>query len=332
LMKAVVVDSKIIDMFTSFDIEKDVFARENIEFAVENVTSPDEYIRLCRDADALLLIGTETPREVIGQLPNCKVIVRYGVGYDVVDVESCSVAGIVVCNVPDAGTMEVGGHALALALDCLRKITYYDRQIRRGNWHPRSGYILRRYSAYTFGYCGFGNIGRAAAKFASQLGCRLIAYDPCVEDEVFAAAGVTRVNFDELLAQSDLISIHAPLTKTTYHLFSKEQFNMMKPGVIIINTSRGGLVCQEDLMDAIDRGIVAAAGLDVNEQEPLTDLGSRLLSYDTVVLTPHSATESLEYFATLQEKVARTAVAVLRGDLPGNTVNREAILRWRNQK
>jgi D-3-phosphoglycerate dehydrogenase / 2-oxoglutarate reductase len=226
----------------------------------------------------------------------------------------------------------VGGHALALALNCLRKISFYDRQIRQGHWHAGAGYTLHRFSKYTFGYCGFGNIGRAAAKLAGQLGCRMIAYDPYAKDEVFAEAGVTRVSFDELLAQSDLISIHAPLSKATFHLFSKDQFARMKRGVIIINTSRGGLINQDDLMDALDEGIVAAAGLDVNEHEPLTDLSDRLLTYDTVVITPHSATESVEYFATLQERAARTAVSVLKGELPGNVINREAILKIRNQK
>lgn len=330
-MKAVIVDSKITNLFTKFDIEKEVFARENIELSIENVQGQEEYIETCRDADAVLLIGRQTPKAVIDELKKCKVLVRYGVGYDVVDVDSCSRAGIVVCNVPDAGTMEVGGHAFALALNCLRKISFYDRQIRQGIWNSGAGYTIHRYSSLTFGYCGFGNIGRAAAKFAGQLGCRRIAYDPFVSDAVFAEEGVERVGFDELLARSDMLSIHTPLVESTFHMFSKEQFDKMKRGIVIVNTSRGGLVDQEALLDAIDDGIVIAAGLDVNEYEPLTDTANRIFRYDTVTITPHCAAESVEYFDTLQERVALTAVAVLRGELPKNVINREAILSYRRE-
>ena len=259
------------------------------------------------------------------------MIVRYGVGYDVVDVDACSKAGIVVCNVPDAGTFEVAGHAFALALNCVRKITYYDRYIRSGHWHPGDGYTIHRYSEYTYGFCGFGNIARATAKYAANLNCRLIACDPYIKDDIFEQAGVKRVGFDELLAQSDIISVHALLCEETYHMFSKEQFGKMKPGMIIVNTARGGVIDQEALMDALDAGIVAAAGLDVNEYEPLTDLNNRLFQYDSVVITPHSATESEEYFKTLQERAARTAIAVLKGELPRNVINRDAILQMRKQ-
>lgn len=330
-MKAVVVDSRIIDLFTHFDIEEAIFAGENIELAIENVKTPEEYVERCKDADVLLLIGMKTPKEVVDRLPQCKVIVRYGVGYDVVDVDACSKAGIVVCNVPDAGTFEVAGHAFALALNCARKITYYDRHIRSGRWQAGSGYPLHRYSEYTYGFCGFGNIARATAKYAANLNCKRIAYDPYIKDEIFEQAGVTRVGFDELLAQSDILSVHAPLCQATYHMFSKEQFDKMKPGMIIVNTARGGVIDQEALMDALDAGIVAAAGLDVNEHEPLTDLNNRLFQYDSVVITPHSATESEEYFKTLQERAARTAIAVLKGELPYNVINRDAIAQMRNQ-
>ncbi len=324
-MKAAVVDSRIIDLFTEFNIEKEIFEKENIEFEVLNITGPEDYVRLCKDTDALLLIGLKTPKEVIRQLPKCKVIVRYGVGYDAVDVDSCSEAGIAVCNIPDAGTNEVASHAFALALDCIRKISYYDRQIRKGLWHPGSGYVIHRYSQYTFGFCGFGNIGRVTAKLTEVLGCRRIAYDPYVDDEIFKLSGVTRVSLDELLEQADVISIHIPLSKETHHLFSSDKFRKMKPGMVVINTSRGGIINQEDLLDAIDKGIVSAAGLDVNEHEPINDLNDRILQYETVVITPHSASESEEYFRTVQERAALTAIAVLKGDLPDNVINKAAI-------
>lgn len=326
-MKALVVDSKIIDLFPHFEIERRIFSEAGIELDVQNVADQAEYIRLARDADALLLIGLKTPREVIRELKKCRVIVRYGAGYDVVDVDACTEMGIALCNIPDAGSYEVGSHAFALAMDCIRKLTFYDRQIRRGTWHAGSGYPVRRFPEYTFGYCGFGNIGRIASRLAAPLGCRRIAYDPFVDAKVLQTEGVTQVTFEELLTQADIISIHTPLNAKTLHLFDAEQFRAMKRGVIIINTSRGGLVNQEALMDAMDAGIVAAAGLDVNEHEPITDMNDRLLTYDTVILTPHTATESNVYAPTLQTKAAQTAVAVLRGELPMNTINRNELFR-----
>lgn len=326
-MKAVVVDSKIIDLFKSFDQEKRIFADAGIDFVVGNARNDDEYVELCHDTEALLLIGLRTPRHVIERLKKCKVIVRYGVGYDCVDIPACSDHGIVVCNVPDAGTIEVASQAFALALNCMRKISYYDRQIHRGHWHAGEGYAIHRVSTQTFGFCGFGNIARVTAHYAASLGCRLIGYDPFVEKAQFDKAGVEQVSFDELLAQSDVISVHTPLNEHTHHMFCKPVFEKMKRGMIIVNTSRGGVICQNDLMDAIDAGIVTAAGLDVNECEPLTDVNNRILQYENIVLTPHSAAESVEYFITLQERAAQTAVQVLNGTLPRNVLNRDGITK-----
>lgn len=328
-MKAVVVDSNIIDLFKSFGQEERIFADAGIDFVVGNARNDQEYIALCGDADALLLIGLRTPRHVIERLKNCKVIVRYGVGYDCVDIPACSDHGIVVCNVPDAGTDDVASHAFALALNCMRKIGYYDRQIHRGHWHAGEGYTIHRLSTQTFGLCGFGSIARVVARYAAVLGCRLIGYDPFVDDASFEQHGVKKVSFEELLQQSDVISIHTPLNEHTRHMFSKPVFEKMKRGMIIVNTSRGGVVCQDDLLDAIDAGIVKACGLDVNECEPLTDVNNRILQYDNVVLTPHSAAESVEYFIALQERAARTVIEVLNGELPRNVINREQIIKKR---
>jgi len=328
-MKAVVVDSKIIDLFKTFDQEERIFAAAGIDFVVGNARNDEEYVELCKDVDALLLIGLNTPRRVIEQLNKCKVIVRYGVGYDAVDVPACSERGIVVCNVPDAGTEEVGTQAFALALNCMRKIGFYDRQIHRGNWSGGEGYALHRPSSQTFGLCGFGGIARVTARLAAALGCRLIAFDPYVDPAQFEKAGVEQVSFDELISQSDVISIHTPLNEHTRYMFCKPVFEKMKRGMILVNTSRGGVVCQDDLLDAMDAGIVIAAGLDVNEYEPLTDLSNRIFQYDNVILTPHSAAESIEYFITLQQRAAQTVVDVLNGNLPKNVINRDRILEKR---
>lgn len=331
-MNVVVVDSRIIELFTRFDIEREIFDQAGIAFTVENASSPEEYVQACKDADALLLIGFSTTRWILDRLPRLKAIIRYGVGYDAVDVGACSEKGIVVANVPDAGIYEVASHTFALMLNLMRKVGYYDRQLRRGNWHPGEGYQLHRFCKYTVGFCGFGNIARIAAQYAANMGWHMIACDPFVKEEVFEEYHVERVDFDTLLKTSDLISIHTPLNDNTRHMFSNEVFSRMKPGMLLVNTSRGGVIDQEALMNAIDKGLVAGAGLDVLETEPLKDTSDRLYSYDTVIVTPHSATESEEYFITLQEKAALTAVAILNGELPSNVINRDAIARCRTKK
>jgi D-3-phosphoglycerate dehydrogenase len=242
---------------------------------------------------------------------------------------ACSDKGIVVCNVPDAGTDEVATHTFALALDCIRKVSFYNNEIHKGMWHGGEGYCIHRLSTQTFGFCGFGRIARLVAKYAAAFDCKLIGYDPLVDKSQFENSGVKKVSFDELLEQSDIISVHTPLNDQTRHLFSKPVFGKMKPGMIIVNTSRGGVICQDDLMDAMDAGIIKAAGLDVNECEPLTDTNNRILKYKNIVLTPHSAAESIEYFIALQQRAAETAVRVLNGELPDNVLNRKEILKLR---
>lgn len=323
-MKAVLVDN-----FWKFDPEKEkkIFEKEGIEFVVANVTDDDDYVAKCKDADAVLIGMRKTPPEVIQKLEKCKVMVRYGIGYDVIDVDACNKKKIAVCNIPDYCIEEVAAHTAALALDCLRQITYRNKLVHQAKWIGEAhGYSVKRLSTLTYGLCGFGNIARKTAEHMKSFGFKLVAYDPFVKEEVFEAAGVKKVSLDELCKISDIISVHVPLSKETFHLIAKPQFDIMKKGAIIINTSRGGLVCQEDLLDAIDAGIVKAAGLDVLETEPLTNINERILKYDSIVLTPHFAFNSDESFEELREKVVLSAIKVLKGELPNNVVNKKNLI------
>jgi len=324
MMKAVLVDN-----FWNFDPkrEKEMFQKEGIEFIVANVSDDDDYVKKCKDADAVLIGMRKTPPEVIEKLEKCKVMVRYGIGYDVIDLEACNKKGIAVCNIPDYCIEEVAAHTAALALDCLRQITYRNGLVRQMKWIGHEhGYSVKRLSGLTYGLCGFGNIARKTAEYMKGFGFKLTAYDPYVSDEVFNQAGVKKASLEDLCKTADIISVHVPLSKDTFHLISKPQFDIMKKGVIIINTSRGGLVCQEDLLDAIDKGIVKAAGLDVLETEPLTNKNERILKYDNIVLTPHFAFNSEESFDELREKVVMSAIKVLKGELPFNVVNKKYLL------
>jgi D-3-phosphoglycerate dehydrogenase len=306
-------------------MEKKMFAEHGIELVTTDIENEEDYVAKCKDADAILIVFAQTPKNVIDRLEKCKVMVRYGVGYDVIDVDACTKKGIAVCNIPDYCAEEVAAHAAALALDCLRKITIYDRTIHAGKWNGNAGYPISRLSSLTFGLCGFGNIARTAAKFMKGFGFNMIAYDPYLGDDVFAAQGVKKVDLEELCKTSDIISVHVPLSKETNHLIAKPQFDMMKKGVIIINTSRGGLVCQEDLLDAVDAGIVKAAGLDVLETEPITDPNERILKYDNIILTPHAAAQGVEAIGDLRVKVVETAVKVIKGELPFNVINKKEL-------
>ena len=323
-MKAVMVDQR---FFKDYSMEQELCAKHGIELVLTDVKDEADYIEKCRDADAILIVYSPTPKSVIDKLEKCKVMVRYGVGFDVIDVEAATAKGIAVCNIPDYCAEEVAAHTAALALDCLRKITYLNSTVHNGEWVAGAGYPIRRLSSMTYGICGFGNIARTAAKFMKNFGFNIIAYDPYVGEEAFEKLGVKKVELDELCRESDLISVHVPLNKSTFHLIAKEQFAMMKKGVIIINTARGGLVCQEDLLDAIDAGIVKAAGLDVLETEPITDPNERILKYDNVIITPHSAAQGVEAIGDLRRKVVEVAAAVLEGELPFNVVNKKDLLK-----
>lgn len=323
-MKAVLVDN-----FWKFDPEKEkkMFAEEGIEFVVANVADDNDYIEKCKDADAVLIGMRKTPPEVIEKLEKCKVMVRYGIGYDVIDVEACNKKKIAVCNIPDYCIEEVAAHTAALALDCLRQITYRNGLVNQAKWIGQAhGYSVKRLSTLTYALCGFGNIARKTAEYMKNFGFELIAYDPFISEDVFKSAGVKKVSLEELCRSADIISVHVPLSKETYHLISKPQFDIMKKGVIIINTSRGGLVCQEDLLDAVDAGVVKAAGLDVLETEPLTNPDERILKYDNIIITPHFAFNSEESFEELREKVVLSAIKVLKGQIPDNVVNKKNLI------
>ncbi len=242
---------------------------------------------------------------------------------DNVDIEAATHQGIVVTKVPDYCIDEVSDHAMALLLSLVRKIPFSSARAHAGRWEMPAVTPIHRLRGTVLGLVGFGRIPQLVAPKAKAFGMRVMAYDPYVPLNVMEQAGVGRLEFAELLKISDYISIHSPLLPETHHLFSDEVFRQMKPGAVIVNTSRGPVVDEAALARALDSKQLAGAALDVLEQEP--PVSSPLFGRDNVILTPHTSFYSVESLEELQTKAAEEIVRVLSGQPPRNPVNPEAL-------
>jgi D-3-phosphoglycerate dehydrogenase / 2-oxoglutarate reductase len=305
--------------------EQDVFAKAGLRFQVVVARSDAEYLERCREADGLLIQYGDVTRRVLEGLPRVRVLVRYGVGVDGIDLAAATDHGVPVVNVPDYGTDEVANHAVALLLALARKIARLDRQTRGGGWDVFRIGPVTRLAGQTVGILGCGRIGSAVARKLSGFDVRLLGCDPYVET---FPPGVQPVAFERLLAESDYLTIHCPLTDETRHAFDAESLGWMRPTSMLINTARGGIVDTAALTDALQQGFLAGAGLDVLEEEPI-DPASPLLRMEQVIVTPHAAWYSEEGRSDLKRCAAEEAVRVLRGERPRHCVNPEVLGRLR---
>lgn len=279
----------------------------------------DQIIALARDADAIMTDYFVIDATVIASLRRCRVICRYGIGLDKVDVPAASRAGIVVTRVPEYCIGELADHTIALLLALTRRIVRYDASVRAGSWNWFSSGV-RRLAGSTLGIVGIGRVGSAVAVRAKSLGLRLVAYDPGQTAEQICERGAESVPFEQLLAESDIICLHAPLTASTRGLIGKAQIAAMKTGAILINTARGGLVDQAALVEALRSRRLAGAGLDVFSPEPPPP-DDPILSLDNVVLTPHSGHFSEESLVQVQTEAAQEVLRALTGEPLLNAVN-----------
>ncbi len=309
--------------YESIHQEAAVMAEMGAELLDYHCQTEDEVIAVASDCDALICQFAPITRRVIESLTRCRIIVRYAIGVDNIDVAAAEEHGIYVCNVPDYGIDEVSNHAIALLLDCAKKLTYLAGQVKQGNCSYTIVKPLFRMEGKTLGLMGFGRIPRLVAKKMAGFGVHIIAYDPMMNEEQARELGVTPVSFDQLLRESDYLSVHCPLTADTHHLFNESAFRAMKPTAIFINTARGGVVKEEDLIRALEQGEIAMAGIDVTETEPIP-VGHPLLKLDNAVVTPHAAWYSEEAVQSLQLKAAQEAARVLMGQPPLNPVNHPA--------
>jgi D-3-phosphoglycerate dehydrogenase / 2-oxoglutarate reductase len=305
----------------TIDPERAALDGHGVELRRLQCRTPREVADQAGDADVLINQYVPITAEVLDALPRCRLVVRYGVGVDNVDVAAAAERGVWVANVPDYGRDEVADHTLALALAVLRGVVVLDRSVRDGDWDLEAARPLRRLATLSYGVVGCGAIGAAVAGRAAGLGMRVLGYDL---PEVRSGPPIERVPLEELLAAADVVSLHAALTEQTHHLIGAEALARMRPTAFLVNTARGGLVDAAALLAALDDGKLAGAALDVLEGEPPDELGWRLARHPRVVATPHAAWYSEESFHTLKTEVAREALRVLEGRSPRSPVNSPA--------
>jgi D-3-phosphoglycerate dehydrogenase len=288
---------------------------------------PEELIPHVADADAVIVQWATINRQVIEAMTRCKVISRYGIGVDMVDVQAAAEHGIPVANVPDFCIEEVSDSTIGFILDLNRRTFILDRYVRSGGWgstRPIPYWPPSRLRGQTLGIVGLGNIGRTVAQKADCLGLKLLGHDPYVQPEQAVELGVESVTLDELLRRSDYVSLHCPLIAATRGLIGAAQLALMKPTAFLINMARGPVVVQSALYEALVSHTIAGAALDVLEQEPPRP-DDPLLQLDNVIITPHAASGSIEAATQLRRDTIQNVVDVLQGKLPRSIVNRKAL-------
>lgn len=300
----------------------------------------DQIIAAVGDADAAIAQATFQPfsRRVLSSLKNCKFIISVGIGYDRLDTEAATEFGILAANVPDFCLEEVSDHTMALILACTRRIVRLNEIVKGGGWKlatdpqissemwPR----MSRLRGQTLGLIGFGRIPQALVPKARGFGLRIVAYDPYVGHERFREYGVDKVDLDELLAQSDIVSVHAPLTSETRHLLGLEQLRKMKPSACLVNTARGPIVDHEALYSVLSQGLVSAAAVDVTDPEPIPP-DSPLLKLDNFIVTAHCAHASPSSSAVLPARPPEEIIRVIRGEWPVGLVNPQVKEKYRQK-
>ncbi len=305
--------------------EAEELAKVNAELVGVDCTTEIEIIEAAKDADAIITGGARMTRRVMEALPKCKVIVRYGVGYDTIDVDAATDNSIIVANIPapEWCVEEVSNHAITLLLACAKKLAFLNDGIKQGRWAEckRAQAPMVSIHGQTLGLVGCGSIGRVTGRKAQCFSLRVLGYDPYVDKSLAKEYGITLVSLPELLKESDFISVHTLLNKETWHLMGEKEFRQMKPNVYFINTSRGPVVDEPALIKALQEKQIAGAGLDVFEKEPI-DPDNPLLKMDNVVVMPHSASYSDASFKQQRGIVGQEAARVLSGRWPKNVVNK----------
>ena len=305
--------------FITMDPEREIL--EGVAEVIETQPVNDqELIEAAQNADAILNQNSYYTRSIIEKLQKCRAIVHYGIGTDKVDSVAAADHGIVVCRIPDYCVEEVATHTLALLLGFERQLYFNMHTMKQGKWlQPEHG-STHRLHGRTFGLLGFGNIARRVAELLQPLNMRIITSDPFIDPAVIEKYGVELVSFEELLSQSQYLSLHTMLNDKTQGIMNESAFKRMRNDAVLINASRGGLVVQQDLIWALREGLLRGAALDVYKPEPL-EMDSPLLDMDNVLLTPHTAWYSDEAEIVLKRQAAQEVLLALTGKPPMNPVN-----------
>jgi D-3-phosphoglycerate dehydrogenase len=313
--------------FGDVDVERKILEAAELRLVAIQAKSEDDLIVEAHDCDAVMNQYAHVGARTIAAMSRCRVIARYGIGVDNVDVEAATVRGILVTNVRDYCTEEVADHVMALILALARRLLDYNRASHAGVWNWKAGRPAYRLRGRVLGMLALGRIARAIASRAPGFGLQVIASDPYVEDAIFTQYGVTRVDKDRLIEQSDYLVLQAPLTAETHHFIGEAELKRMKRSAILINTARGPEVDNAALYQALREGWIAAAGLDDVEEEPAkqrhwSPQDNPLFTLDNVIVTPHSAYYSEESIHMAREVAASEVARVLTGQRPVNPVNR----------
>ncbi|HEC4856165.1 C-terminal binding protein [Escherichia coli] len=308
--------------YLNYSAEENILQDWDPQFVVVPANaSLEEKLRQVSNADAIMVREATVSRPMIEAMQQCRVIVRYGVGVDNIDSQAAKEKGIYVANVPDYGSEDVAEHALALLLAATRRIATRNRDVRDGQWGIGQREPMFRLAGKILGVVGFGRISRCFVQKASGIGFkRILVVDPLLTDKQASQAGVTRVNLDTLCREADFTSLHAPLTPDTHHLIGEAELAKMKPSAVLVNTSRGGLIDEQALINALLQQRIFAAGLDVFESEPLS-AKSPLLQMDNTLCTDHTAWFTEESVVELQSKAAHEVRRAFEGEHPLNWVN-----------
>jgi D-3-phosphoglycerate dehydrogenase len=318
-------------VITDFDygdnaIERGILEPVGVEIIALQAKSEDDLLAAAADCDAMMNQYARVGAKTIAAMVRCKVIARYGVGVDIVDVEAATKRGIVVTNVRDYCTEEVADHAIALWLTLTRKLPQYDRATHQGIWRWQSGAPINRIRGQVMGIVSFGKIGQAIARRAEAFGVEIIVCDPYQQDAIIAAFGAKKVSKEELVNRSNIIMMQVPMTPETRHFLSAKEFAAMQKGVIIVNTGRGPTIDNKALYAALRSGTVAGAGLDDPEEEPAKRANwspgeNPLFSLPNVIVTPHAAYYSEQSIRVARETAASEVRRVLTGEQPLYAVN-----------
>ena len=307
------------------DPERAVLEAAGAKVIVAPDGDEDTLINLAKDVDAIMTCFAKVTEKVIRSAEKCVAIGRFGVGTDNIDVATATELGIPVTYVPDYCVDEVSDHVLAMLHTWNRKIALFDQSVKSEGWgHLGLTMRIKRLRGKTIGIVGFGRIGQAVAEKASAFGLKILASDPVTPKEIVESYGGQLVTFEELLEQSDFVSLHAPLTPATEKLIGSREFGLMKDDSFLINAARGPLIDESALYDALSNGKIGGAGLDVMvENEPPKD--HPLMQLENILITPHTAFFSQESTLELEERAASEVVRVYKNIMPENLVNKEVL-------
>jgi len=306
----------------NLDCEREILGKIGAQLIDVQCKTEQEIIEKGQGVDGLLVDYAPIGENIFKSLPQIKVVARYGVGYDKIDVRAANKYGVCVVNVPNYCTEEVSDHAFTLLMASVRKIVLFDHWVKKGNWDYNFSKPIYRLKNKNMGIIGFGNIARRLVEKLQPFKMNILVYDPFVHPDVEKEFGVTLSDLSKLLIESDYISIHTPLYDNTHHLIGEKELNLMKNSAYIVNTSRGGVIYEKALIDALRNKKIAGAALDVFAIEPINK-DNPLLSMENVILTPHVGWYSEESQRELQTKAAQGVADVLMKKRPDFLVNPE---------